>query len=170
MKISTAINLSAITLFLVLALCCTSKSIQAADSPDLDKEFNRLARIEKEMKKIRTELNEASGSSDKPDRIYALLDLADLCKNSRMQSHDLSSIHAVSNIVKRKKKFSANEYSSLKKRTLYAIKDFSRRLAFTSSVAEKAKDKQLLKLSLKLKRSFSETLEQLTSIMKKIDS
>lgn len=157
-----------LTAILSVSFLFYALTASALDKNILDEDFVSLGKIEQKMQQVETTLSQNAATDIRPERVYAMLDLADLSKNSRMQSHELGSLNSASNLLKTKTGYSDKEISTLKRKTLYALKDFSRRRAYVIDVAEKAKDKQLLIAALKLKQLFADALVNLTSIHNKL--
>ncbi|WP_432737264.1 hypothetical protein [Maridesulfovibrio sp. FT414] len=135
---------------LILIFLFSLTAIPAAalcSEPDLQTEFSALAGTEAALKTLSRQIDTATGAEKEPDRIYAMQDMAGLCKSSRMQVHSLNSLFSVVKLVKMDQKFQSKEAALLKMKCGYAYNDFTRRQAFVQDIMKKAADQSLLDLA-----------------------
>lgn len=155
-------------IILVLLFALTVPVTAIADSPDLSVPFNKLSGIEEALKTLSTNIDKIAGADTQPDRVYALQDMAGLCKTSKMQVHSLNSLFSVVNLVKREKKFQSREAKLLKIKCGYALNDFKRRKTFVTDILNKASEQKLKDLAQIFSAQLSIVLKQLDLINQKL--
>ncbi|CCO24989.1 hypothetical protein [Maridesulfovibrio hydrothermalis] len=151
-----------------LILLIASPVIAAEKKPELSTPFGELSEVEGALKTLSKNIEKVSGSDTRPDRIYALQDMAAMCKTSKMQVHSLNSLFSVVKLVKREKNFQSKEAVLLKKKSSYAFNDFNRRKAFITNIIINAKDQKLRDLAHIFNAQLSIILKQLTAINKQL--
>ncbi len=134
----------------------------------IPKAFGKLSEVEAALKKIGQNLDKIAGSASQPDRVFALQDLANLCKTSRMQVHGLNSLYSVVYVVKREKGFESKEAVMLKDKCKFATNDFLRRKTFIHDMTLKASDQKLKDLAYILGAQLNITLNNLSIISKNL--
>ncbi|ACS80679.1 hypothetical protein [Maridesulfovibrio salexigens] len=154
-----------ITLIITLVLLAPSAGF--CGTPDISAQFDKLSGVEASFRTLGMKIDKITGADTKPDRVYALQDMSDMCKTSKMQVHSLTSLFSVVNLVKREKNFQNREAELLKKKCGYAYNDFSRRKAFIRDILAKAKDQKLKDLAHIFDAQLEIVLEQLTAINNK---
>ncbi len=133
-------------IILLLALIMAVPAGAYCAESELSASFGRLSGTENALRTLSRQIDEAVGAETKPERLYAMQDMAGLCNSSRMQVHSLSSLFSMVNLVKREN-VQDKQTSLLKKKCGYAFNDFSRRRAFVLDILQKAKDSRLRDLA-----------------------
>lgn len=136
--------------------------------PDLSDEFGKLSGVEASFRTLRMKIDKIAGADTKPERVYAMQDMSDMCKTSKMQIHSLTSLFSVVNLVKRETKFKDKEAQLLKKKCGYAYNDFSRRKTFVRDILAKAKEQKLKDLAHIFDAQLEIVMEQLVKINNKL--
>ncbi|WP_319759070.1 hypothetical protein [Maridesulfovibrio sp.] len=154
-------------LVIIVALLAPAAGFCAVQ--DLSVQFSKLSDTEKAIKTLRMEIDKIAGSDTRPDRVYALQDMADMCKTSKMQVHSLSSLFSVVNLVKKEKKFQSREAKLLKKKCGYAFNDFKRRKLFIKDISAKVKEERVQALARRFDAQLKIILEQLSEINSKFE-
>ncbi|NDV22024.1 hypothetical protein [Desulfovibrio sp. JC022] len=155
-----------ITLIITIALLAPCTGFCKA--PDISAQFSKLSGVEASFRTLGMKIDKTTGADAQPDRVYALQDMADMCKTSKMQVHSLTSLFSVVNLVKREKNFQSREADLLKKKCGYAYNDFKRRKIFIRDILAKAKDQKLKDLAHIFDAQLAIVLEQLTEINSKL--
>lgn len=129
----------------IICLPVSAKCSEADTSQksNMDQIFKKLSGVEAALKTMGTKLDNIAGSDITPDRTFALQDLANMCRTSRLQVHGLNSLYSVISIVKREKRFETKEAKELKQRIMYADSDFWRREVFVHDIIIKTTDQKL---------------------------
>ncbi|WP_319779125.1 hypothetical protein [Maridesulfovibrio sp.] len=135
---------------------------------DMIAQFDKLSGAESSFKTLGMKIEKITGADTRPDRVYALQDMADLCKTSKMQVHSLTSLFSVVNLVKKEKNFESKEAKLLKRKCGYAYNDFNRRRVFIRDILIKAKDQKVKDLAHIFDAQLEIVLEQLTVINHKL--
>lgn len=130
--------------------------------------FGNLSEVEASFKTLSMKIDQLTGADTQPDRVYALQDMADMCRICKMQVHSLTSLFSVVNLVKREKKFQSREAELLKRKCGYAYNDFNRRKIFIRDVLAKAKEQKLKDLAHIFDAQLTIVLQQLTAINNKL--
>ena len=154
-----------ITLIVIMALLAPCAGF--CGTPDISTQFNKLSGVEASFRTLGMKIDKITGADTQPDRVYALQDMADMCKTSKMQVHSLTALFSVVNLVKREKKFHSREADLLKRKCGYAYNDFNRRKIFIRDILSKAKDQKLKDLAHIFDAQLEIVLEQLTAINNK---
>lgn len=152
-----------IIFLLLLVLIATPCTANCAES-GMEQAFGKLSGVESAFKTLARQIDKAAGMEAQPDRVYAMQDIAGLCKTSLTQIHSLNSLFSVVNLVKREKRFESREAAMLKKKCSYAFNDFNRRRAFAVDILTKAKDRKLKDLAQIFDAQLSIVLKQLNII------
>ena len=135
-------------------------------SSDLSVPFSKLSAVQKSLNTLGSNISEAAGADTEPDRIYAMQDMANMCKVSATQVHSLNSLFSVVNLVKGKDSFKKKEADMLKSKCGYAFNDISRRKTFVKDILAKAKDQTLKDLAKIFEAQLNIVLKQLSKINK----
>lgn len=151
---------------LLLALLVSMPTTALCGSSDRSTAFGKLSGVEAALKNLAKNIDKLAGSDTQPDRVYAMQDMASMCKTSKMQVHSLNSLFSVVNLVKREKSFQNKEAILLKRKCGYALNDFNRRKAFVRDVLAKAKDQKLKDLAQIFDAQLAIVLKQLAAINK----
>ncbi|WP_320174978.1 hypothetical protein [Maridesulfovibrio sp.] len=154
-----------ITLIITLALLTPCSAF--CGTPDLSAQFDKLSGVEASFRTLGMKIDKITGADTKPDRVYALQDMADMCKSSKMQVHSLTALFSVVKLVKSEKKFENSEAALLKKKCGYAYNDFNRRKTFIRDILAKAKDQKVKDLAHIFDAQLEIVLEQLAAINSK---
>ncbi|NDV26945.1 hypothetical protein [Desulfovibrio sp. JC010] len=152
----------------IMILALLAPTAGFCSKANLSTEFDKLSGAEAAFKKLGMNIDKISGSDTRPERVYALQDMAGLCRTSKMQVHSLTSLFSVVNLVKREKKFQSKEAELLKRKCGYAYNDFKRRKIFIRDILAKAKEQKLKDLAHIFDAQLEIVLEQLTQINGKI--
>ncbi len=155
-------------IIMALALLMSFASPAFCSENIIPKTFGKLSEVGSALKKIGQNLDQIAGSASQPDRVFALQDLANLCKTSRMQVHGLNSLYSVVFVVKREKGFESKEAIMLKDKCGYATNDFLRRKTFVHDIIIKTSDQKLKDLAYILEAQLDITLNNLSIIRKKL--
>ncbi|WP_031483890.1 hypothetical protein [Maridesulfovibrio frigidus] len=155
-------------IIMIFALIMSFASPAFCSESIIPKTFGKLSEVESALKKIGQNLDKIAGSASQPDRVFALQDLANLCKTSRMQVHGLNSLYSVANVVKREKRFESKEAAMLKEKCRYATNDFLRRKTFVHDIIVKTRDQKLKDLAYILEVQLDITLNNLSIISKNL--
>ncbi len=149
----------------VSAKCSESVSLQESN---IAQSFKKLSGVESALKTMGVTLDNLAGTDATPDRTFALQDLANLCKTSRLQVHGLNSIYSVISIVKHEKRFETKEAKELKQKSIFATNDFLRRQVFVHNIVIKTSDQKLKDLAYILEAQLNIILKQLKLINKEL--
>ncbi len=151
---------------LLLAFLVSMPNTALCMSRDLSSAFGKLSGVESALKNLGKNIDKLAGADTQPDRVYAMQDMSNMCKTSKMQVHSLNSLFSVVNLVKREKKFQSKEAALLKIKCGYALNDFNRRKAFIKDILVKAKDQKLRDLAHIFDAQLNIVLKQLVAINK----
>ena len=154
-------------IMLIISLALLAPCAGFCGTPDISAQFTKLSGVEASFRTLGMKIDKITGADTKPDRVYALQDMSDMCKTSKMQVHSLTSLFSVVNLVKSETSFQNREAELLQKKCGYAYNDFSRRKAFIRDILAKAKDQKLKDLAHIFDAQLEIVLEQLTEINNK---
>ncbi|SMF40037.1 hypothetical protein [Desulfovibrio gilichinskyi] len=156
-------------IILLVSIICIPVSAKCGESETSQKSniahsFKKLSEVESALKTMGVNLDNIAGSDSTPDRTFALQDLANLCRTSRLQVHGLNSIYSVISIVKNEKRFETKEAKELKQKSIFANHDFRRRQVFVNDIVIKTSDQKLKDLAYILEAQLNIILKQLKLI------
>lgn len=155
-----------VTLIVIVALL--APALGFCNQPNISTEFDELSAVEASFRTLGMKIDKITGADTQPDRVYALQDMSDMCKTSKMQVHSLTSLFSVVNLVKRETKFKDKQAELLKRKCGYAYNDFNRRKIFIRDILAKAKDQKLKDLAHIFDAQLAIVLDQLTAINSKL--
>ncbi len=155
-----------VTLIVIMALLVPSLGF--CNQPNISAEFEGLSVVETSFRTLGMKIDKITGADAQPDRVYALQDMSDMCKTSKMQVHSLTSLFSVVNLVKRETKFKGKQAELLKRKCGYAYNDFNRRKIFIRDILSKAKDQKLKDLAHIFEAQLTIVLDQLSAINNKL--